>query len=123
LETEFEEFVALARLVGGREVEFLAAVGDGDDVCGGVKTAFESAFETASIRIGVRRVERVDEGAVGAVYGVEEGVKEALEDIVSFVDIVVGLEEDFGMSVSCFCLRRKGEESGYIPLFCGQMMG
>ena len=88
-------------LVGGGEVGFLAAVGNGDDVRGSVDAAFEGAFEAARGGIRVRRVKWGvsgfavgGEGAVGAVDGVEEVVEEAFVGVVGFVDGVVGLEKD-----------------------------
>lgn len=79
----------------------MAAVGDGNDVCRFVDAALEGAFVTGSSRVRVRGIEWgvsgfavSGEGAVGAVDGVEEVVEEAFEDVVGFVDGVVGLEED-----------------------------
>ena len=94
-------------LIGGGEVGFLAAIGDGNDVGGFVDAAFKGAFITASSRVRVGGVEWGvpgftvgGEGAVGAVDGVEEVVEEAFEGVVGLVDGVIGLEEDGVLGVN-----------------------
>ena len=106
LHAEFHEFVALALLVGGWEVGFLAAVGDTNNVGGLVDSALKRSLVAAWLGIRVWWVERAVAGfskggvrAIGAVNGVEKVVEEAFEGIVGFVDVVVSLEEDAVLGV------------------------
>lgn len=57
LKPELEVFVALAFLVGDRNVGFLAAVRDGEDVCRLVDAALELALVAVWSWIGVGRVD------------------------------------------------------------------
>lgn len=99
MQAQFQEFVALAFLVRDWNVDFLAAVGDGEDVCWLEHSALELAVVAVGAWVGVFGVDAWSVaafaigavGAVGAVNGIEEGIETPIICIIwpcLIVDIV-----------------------------------
>lgn len=98
----------MSLLVVARELVFLLAVGDGDDVRRFVNPALEISLVSSGGRVWIDGIDASEVarlvvgavGAVGAVDGVEEGVEDA--EVLAAVcdDFVVGLEEREGLRVN-----------------------
>jgi hypothetical protein len=64
LKTKLHELVALSLLIIGREIVFLAAVGDGNDVGRLVDAALQRPLESAGIGV---RVDGIESGIIAGL--------------------------------------------------------
>ena len=107
LETKLHEFIALSLLVVGRQVIFLLAVGNGEDVSWLIDTALQFALVARWVWIGIYWIDGgVSSLSVSRVRAVTpvDGVKESVEEASATFDTlgvedVIGLEQNAVLGV------------------------